>query len=201
MALFGRICSSLVTTYCYRINIDVFDDGFHNLRNIGGWVTKENHDNLDAYSRFLGESPTGYFELWSKDATHYTVKPAVPNINSGYLLETAEHWKRLLWITATSRKKNYKRDATTIKQNREEWEEVMRHISWRYTITPTEIMRNVYITKVSWWWGDSSLPVASDSVRVRVLVTDFTLIKIQPNDTFMQMFFELFPAHRSNKVS
>ena len=49
--------------------------------------------------------------------------------------------------------------------------------------------------------GDFSLPVAPDSVRVRVLVTDFTLIKIQRNDTFMQMFFELLPAHRSNKVS
>jgi hypothetical protein len=43
--------------------------------------------------------------------------------------------------------------------------------------------------------GDS-LTVASDSVRVRVLVTDFTLIKIQPNDTFMQMFFKLLPAQK-----
>jgi len=68
-------------------------------------------------------------------------------------------------------------------------------------MTPAEIMRNVYIVKVSWRWVDSSLPVAPDSVRARVLVTDFTLIKIQPNDTFMQMFFELLPAHRSNKVS
>jgi hypothetical protein len=69
-------------------------------------------------------------------------------------------------------------------------------------MTPAEIMRNVYIIKVSWWWGrDSFLPFASDSVRIRVLVTDFTLIKIQPNDTFMQMFFKLLPAHRSNKVS
>jgi hypothetical protein len=61
-------------------------------------------------------------------------------------------------------------------------------------------MRNVCKIKVSWWWGDS-LPIASDWVRVRVLVTDFTLIKIRPNDTFMQMFSELLPAHRSNNVS
>jgi len=31
MALLGRICSSLVTTYCYRINILVFDHDFHHL--------------------------------------------------------------------------------------------------------------------------------------------------------------------------
>jgi hypothetical protein len=31
MALMGRICSSLVTTYSYRINILVNDYGFHHL--------------------------------------------------------------------------------------------------------------------------------------------------------------------------
>lgn len=61
-------------------------------------------------------------------------------------------------------------------------------------------MRNVDIIKV---WGEGvPLPIAPDSVRASTLiVTDFTLIKIQLNDTFMQMFFKLLLVYSSDKVS
>lgn len=76
----------------------------------------------------------------------------------------------------------------------------MRHLSWRYKITPAEIMRNVDIIKV--WGRGVPLPIAPDSVRASTLiVTDFTLIKIQLNDTFMQMFFKLRLVYSSDKVS
>jgi hypothetical protein len=61
-------------------------------------------------------------------------------------------------------------------------------------------MRNVDIT--SFGGGEVPLPIAPDSVRASILiVTDFTLIKIQLNDTFMQMFSKLLLAYNSDKVS
>lgn len=59
-------------------------------------------------------------------------------------------------------------------------------------------MRNVDVIKASGCGGSPW----SDSVQGSALVlTDFTLIKTQLNDTFMQMFFKLLLVHKSGKVS